>query len=109
MIKRQTYMSQTDATPEPVTKGKNLTVKAQLTGASWATNTNVPLVGHQMELQYRKGTSGAFVTLKKIKTDRNGWVTTTVKATADGAYRYVFTGTRLTQPAASFTDYVDVK
>lgn len=108
-IKRTTYMTQTDATPEPVTKGKNLTVKAQMTVASWEQNKNVPLIGHQVLLQYRKGTSGPFVTLKKIKTDRNGWATATVKATADGAYRYTFEGTKLTLPAAGWTDYVDVK
>ncbi|MGW3652652.1 hypothetical protein [Streptomyces sp. NPDC000878] len=108
-IKRTTYMTQTDATPEPVTKGKNLTVKAQMTVASWEKNKNVPLIGHQVLLQYRKGTSGAFVTLKKLKTDRNGWAKATVKATADGAYRYTFAGTNLTLPAAGWTDYVDVK
>ena len=108
-VKRTTYMSQTDAGPEPVTKGKNLTVKAQMTVASWETNKNVPLVGHQLLLQYRKGTSGPFKTLKKVKTDRNGWATATVQATADGAYRYTFEGTNLTMPAAGWTDYVDVK
>ena len=102
-------MSQTDATPEPVTKGKNLTVKAQMTVASWETNKNVPLVGHQVLLQYRKGTSGPFETLKKIKTDRNGWATATVKATADGAYRYDLRGHEAHQPAAGWTDFVDVK
>ncbi|TXS40163.1 hypothetical protein EAO75_34710 [Streptomyces sp. uw30] len=108
-IKRQTYMSQTVATPQPVKKGKDLTVKARMTVAGWETRTNVPLIGHQVLLQYRKGTSGAFVTLKKIKTDRNGWATTTVKATADGAYRYDFAGTSLTVAATGSADFVDVK
>ncbi|GAA3129548.1 hypothetical protein [Streptomyces echinatus] len=57
----------------------------------------MPLVGHQVLLQYRKGTSGAFVTLKKVRTDRDGWATATVKATADGAYRYDFADTSLTR------------
>ncbi|KUL41627.1 hypothetical protein [Streptomyces regalis] len=68
-IKRQTHLSQADATPEPVKKGENLTVK----------------------------------------TDRNGWATTTVKATADGEYRFDFAGTSLTQARAGRTDFVDVK
>ncbi|MFE5815375.1 hypothetical protein [Streptomyces sp. NPDC056479] len=108
-IKRQTYMSQTVATPQQVTKGKNLTVKARMTVASWETRKNVPLIGHQVLLQYRKGTTGAFVTLKKIKTDRNGWATTTVKATADGTYRYDFAGTSLTVGTTGSADFVDVK
>jgi hypothetical protein len=108
-IKRQTSMSQTVATPQPVKKGKDLTVKARMTVASWETRKNVPLVGHQVLLQYRKGTSGAFVTLKKVKTDRDGWATATVKATADGAYRYDFAGTNLTMPATGSADFVEVK
>lgn len=108
-IKRQTYMSQTVATPQPVKKGKGLTVKARMTVASWETRKNVPLIGHQVLLQYRKGTSGAFVTVKKVKTDRDGWVTATVKATADGAYRYDFAGTSLTQATTGSADFVDVK
>ncbi|QOV38490.1 hypothetical protein IM697_08970 [Streptomyces ferrugineus] len=108
-IKRQTYMSQTVATPQPVKKGKDLTVKARMTVASWETRTNVPLIGHQVLLQYRKGTSGAFVTLQKIKTDRNGWATATVPATADGAYRYDFATTSLTLATTGSADFVDVK
>ncbi|MGW1728975.1 calcium-binding protein [Streptomyces sp. NPDC002306] len=108
-LKRNTYMSQTVASPQPVKKGKSLTVKAQMTVASWDKHKNVPLAGHQVLLQYRKGTTGPFVTLKKIKTDRNGWATATVKATADGAYRYDFAGTKLTLAAAGSADFVDVK
>ncbi|QXE38676.1 hypothetical protein KQY30_35085 [Streptomyces sp. GMY02] len=108
-IKRNTYMSQTIATPQQVQKGKNLTVKAQMTVASWENRKNVPLIGHQVVLQYRKGTSGPFVTLKKINTDRNGWVSATVKATADGTYRYNFAGTSLTVATVGSADFVDVK
>ncbi|MFG1669969.1 hypothetical protein [Streptomyces sp. Y7] len=108
-IKRQTYMSQTVATPQTVKKGQNLTVKARMTVASWEQRKDVPLIGHQVVLQYRKGTSGPFTTLKKIKTDRNGWATTTVPATADGSYRYDFATTSLTQATTGSADYVDVK
>lgn len=108
-IKRQTYLSQTVVTPDPVKKGTNITVKARMTVAGWEQKKNVPLIGHQVLLQYRKGTSGPFVTLKKLKTDRNGWATSTVKATADGAYRYDFATTSLTQPTTGAADYVDVK
>ncbi|MEV6482466.1 hypothetical protein [Streptomyces sp. NPDC051576] len=108
-IKRQTYMSQTVATPQQVKKGANLTVKAQMNVAGWEQRKNVPLIGHQVLLQYRKGTTGPFVTLKKLKTDRNGWATATVKATADGAYRYDFAGTSLTTATTGWADYIDVK
>ena len=108
-IKRQTYLSQTVVTPDPVKKGANITVKARATVASWELKKNAPLIGHQVLLQYRKGTTGPFVTLKKLKTDRNGWATSTVKATADGAYRYDFAGTSLTPPTTASADYIDVR
>ncbi|MEY9992923.1 hypothetical protein ABIE67_004955 [Streptomyces sp. V4I8] len=108
-IKRQTHLSQADATPEPVKKGKDLTVKVRMIVASWEKHKDVPLIGHQVLLQFRKGTSGAFTTLKKVKTDRNGWATTTVQATVDGEYRYDFAGTSLTQARAGRADFVDVK
>ncbi|WP_405584910.1 hypothetical protein [Streptomyces sp. NBC_01190] len=108
-ITRHTSMSQTVATPQPVKKGANLTVKARMTVASWEKRADAPLIGHQVLLQYRKGTSGPFVTVKKIKTDRNGWASATVKATADGAYRYNFAGTSLTTATIGWADFVDVR
>lgn len=108
-IKRQTHLSQADATPEPVKKGQDLTVKARMIVASWEKHKDVPLIGHQVLLRFRKGTTGAFTTLKKVKTDRNGWATTTVKATVDGEYRYEFAGTSLTQGRSGRADFVDVK
>ncbi|MDX2544900.1 hypothetical protein ACOT81_25750 [Streptomyces sp. WI04-05B] len=108
-IKRQTRLSQADATPEPVKKGKDVTVKARMTVANWEQHKDVPLVGHQVLLQFRKGTTGAFTTLKKVKTDRNGWAQATVKATVDGQYRYDFAGTSLTPARSGAADYVDVK
>ncbi|MGW6907994.1 hypothetical protein [Streptomyces sp. NPDC054940] len=108
-IKRKTHLSLANATPEPVKKGKDVTVKARMIVASWEKHKDVPLIGHQVLLQFRKGTSGAWTTLKKVKTDRNGWATTTVKATVDGQYRYDFAGTSLTQARSGLADFVDVK
>lgn len=108
-IKRQTHLSQADATPEPVKKGEELTVKARMIVASWEQHKEVPLIGHQVLLQFRKGTSGAFTTLQKVKTDRNGWATATVRATVDGQYRYDFAGTSLTQDRSGRADFVDVR
>lgn len=108
-IKRKTHLSLANATPEPAKKGRNLTVKARMIVASWEKHKDVPLIGHQVLLQFRKGTSGAFTTLKKVKTDRNGWATATVKATADGQYRYHFAGTSLTEARSGLADFVDVR
>ncbi|MDW4907872.1 hypothetical protein RB628_21595 [Streptomyces sp. ADMS] len=108
-IKRKTHLSLADATPEPVKKGKNLTVKARMIVASWEKHKDVPLIGHQVLLQFRQGASGPFKTLKKVRTDRNGWATATVQATVDGQYRYDFAGTSLTQARSGLADFVDVK
>ncbi|WP_156110845.1 calcium-binding protein [Streptomyces adustus] len=108
-IKRETQLSRADATPEPVKKGRTVTVRARMAVASWEQHKDVPLIGHQVLLQFRKGRSGAFVTLQKVKTDRNGWAKASVKATVDGEYRFNFAGTSLTRARTGAADFVDVK
>ncbi|MFD7878562.1 DUF5707 domain-containing protein [Streptomyces sp. NPDC059766] len=108
-IKRETHLSGADATPESVKKGRTVTVRARMTVASWQQHKDVPLIGHQVLLQFRKGRSGAFVTVQKVKTDRNGWVRGAVKATVDGEYRFAFAGTSLTQARTGAADFVDVR
>ncbi|MGW1149135.1 hypothetical protein ACWD6I_29880, partial [Streptomyces sp. NPDC002454] len=62
-----------------------------------------------VKLQYKKNGSSTWTTLKTVKTDRYGKLKTTVKATADGSYRYSFAGTSTTPAVNSSADYVDVR
>ncbi|MFF3414032.1 hypothetical protein ACFYW9_04930 [Streptomyces sp. NPDC002698] len=98
-----------DATPEPVKKGSTLTVKGALTRADWETGRYAGYKGQSAVLQFKaKGATG-YKNVKTVTSGTAGALSTTVKASADGTYRYVFTGTATTGTAAATGDYVDVK
>ncbi|MGV9556727.1 hypothetical protein [Streptomyces sp. NPDC003522] len=98
-----------DATPEPVKKGKTLTVTGKLSRANWDSNTYAGYSGQSVKLQFRKKGSTTYTTVKTIKTSSTGVLKTTVKATADGYYRYSFAGTSTTPAATATADFVDVR
>ncbi|MFF7982151.1 hypothetical protein ACFZDK_23980 [Streptomyces sp. NPDC007901] len=98
-----------NATPEPVKKGKTITVTGKLTRANWNTGTYAGYSGQKVQLQYRKKGSSTYTTLKTITTGTGGALKTTTKATADGYYRFSFATNATTGAATATGDYVDVK
>lgn len=98
-----------DATPEPVNKGKTLTVKGRLTRANWETGTYLGNTNQTVRLQFRKKGASAYTTVKTVKAGTDGALKATVAATADGYWRWSFAGTVTTGPATSAADYVDVR
>ncbi|MER5433134.1 hypothetical protein [Streptomyces sp. NPDC002588] len=99
----------TDATPEPVKKGKTITVTGKLARANWDTNKNAGYASQSVKLQFRKKGSTTYTTLKTIKTSSTGTLKTTVTASADGYFRYSFAGTTTTSPVNAAGDFVDVQ
>ncbi|NEB05003.1 hypothetical protein [Streptomyces sp. SID13726] len=99
----------TDASPEPVKKGKTITVTGKLSRANWETNKYAGYATQPVKLQFKKNGSTTWSTLKTVKTSGTGTLKTTVKATADGFFRYTFAGTTTTPAVNSAADYVDVK
>lgn len=99
----------TNASPEPIKKGKTLTVTGALTRANWDTDKYAGYSSQSVKLQYQKRGSTAWSTVKTIKSDSRGNLKTTVKATADGSFRYSFAGTSTTPAVNSGADYVDVR
>jgi hypothetical protein len=98
-----------NAAPEPVKKGKTLTVTGKLSRANWNTRTYAGYSGQSVKLQYRPKNSSTYTTLKTVTTTSTGALKTTVKATADGYYRYSFAGTTTTPAIKAAGDYVDVR
>ncbi|MFE9170970.1 DUF5707 domain-containing protein [Streptomyces kebangsaanensis] len=98
-----------DATPEPVKKGKTLTVTGKLTRANWESGKYAGYSGQSVKLQFRKKGSSTYTTLKTVKTDSKGNLKTTTKATVDGYYRYSFAGNSTTPAVNAAADFVDVK
>ncbi|MFE2068459.1 hypothetical protein ACFXDH_39835 [Streptomyces sp. NPDC059467] len=98
-----------NAAPEPVKKGKTITVTGKLSRANWEDGKYHGYVGQPVKLQFRKKGSSTYTTLKTVKTSSTGTLKTTTKATVDGYYRYSFAGTATTPAVSATGDYVDVK
>ena len=98
-----------NATPEPVKKGKTITVVGKLSRANWEDHEYHGYTGQSVKLQYRKKSSSTYTTLKTIKTSTTGDLKTTTTATVDGYYRYSFAGTTTTPAVNATGDFVDVQ
>ena len=98
-----------NAAPEPVRKGKTLTVTGALTRANWDAAKYSGYSGQSVKLQFRKKGSSSYTTLKTVKTDSRGNLKTTTTATADGDYRFSFAGNSGTPAVNAAADYVDVQ
>ncbi|WP_324790012.1 hypothetical protein [Streptomyces sp. H51] len=99
-----------NASPEPVAKGKTLTITGKLSRAGWETLGGYHgYAGQKVKLQFRKTGASGYTTVKTISTSSTGGLNTTVTASTDGYWRYVFTGTSTTAAATSPGDFVDVR
>ncbi|MEU3614176.1 hypothetical protein ABZ725_17890 [Streptomyces sp. NPDC006872] len=98
-----------NATPEPVKKGKTITVTGKLSRANWDTGLYGGYSTQPVKLQFRKKGSSTYTTVKTIKTSTTGGLKTTVKATVDGYYRFTFAGTTTTPAVNAAGDFIDVK
>ncbi|QDN78798.1 calcium-binding protein [Streptomyces sp. S1A1-7] len=98
-----------NAAPEPVKKGRTITVTGALTRADWQTGRYTGYVGQPVKLQFKKKGASAYTTVKTIKTTTGGALKTTVTASVDGTFRYSFAGTSTTPAVNATGDYVDVQ
>ncbi|WP_030669328.1 hypothetical protein [Streptomyces sp. NRRL B-1347] len=98
-----------NAAPEPIKKGKTLTVTGALTRASWETHKYVGYAGQPVALEFKKKGATAYTAVKTVKTDTKGNLKTTVKASVDGSYRYAFVGNSTTGAVKAAGDAVDVR
>lgn len=97
-----------NASPEPVAKGKTITIVGALTRANWDTHHYAGYTVQPVKLQFRPKTSSTYTTLKTVTTDSHGDLKTTSKATVDGYWRYSFAGTSTTPAVTPYGDYVEV-
>ncbi|MFF4271094.1 hypothetical protein [Streptomyces sp. NPDC001536] len=98
-----------NASPEPVKKGKTITVTGKLSRANWDTAKYAGYSSQSVKLQFRKKGSSTYTTVKTIKTNSTGNLSTTVKASVDGYFRYSFAGTTTTPAVSATGDFIDVK
>jgi hypothetical protein len=98
-----------NASPEPVTKGRTITVTGKLSRANWETFDYRGYTSQDVKLQFRKKDSSTYTTVKTIKSNSTGNLSTTVTASTDGYFRYAFAGTTTTPAVNATGDFVDVR
>ncbi len=98
-----------NASPEPVKKGKTLTATGKLTRANWDTKTYTGYTNQPVKLQFKKKGAKSYTTVKTVTSSSTGTLKTTVKASADGYWRYSFAGTSTTPAVSTAGDFVDVE
>ncbi|MFI0930860.1 calcium-binding protein [Streptomyces sp. NPDC021019] len=98
-----------NASPEPVKKGRTLTVTGKLTRANWDSKTYKGYTNQPVKLQFKKKGAKSYTTVKTVKTSSTGTLKTTVKASTDGYWRFSFAGTSTTPAVSVAGDFVDVK
>jgi hypothetical protein len=106
--RRTTWQAKSfNASPEPVRKGAKISIAGRLLLADWSKDAYVPYKGRKVAVQFRTP-SGAYKTMKAALTDANGWVRTTVPATATGVWRLWYGGNTVAGPAVTVGDSVQV-
>ncbi|MGW1798219.1 hypothetical protein ACWCQN_20055 [Streptomyces sp. NPDC001984] len=99
-----------NASPEPVTKGRTLTITGKLSRADWETLGGYHgYTGQKVKLQFRKKGATTYATVKTVTTNSTGNLKTTVTAATDGYWRYSFPGTSTTAAVSAGGDFVDVR
>ncbi|MFE3162098.1 hypothetical protein [Streptomyces sp. NPDC059224] len=98
-----------NAAPEPVKKGRTVTVTGGLTRADWESGGYAGYRGQPVRLQFRKKGSSTYTTLKTVTSGSRGALRTTTTARTDGFFRFLFPGTATTGPATAAGDFVDVR
>jgi hypothetical protein len=108
--RRATFGSTFNASPEPVKKGKKITLKATLTRVNWNGAKTLKYAGFagKAQVQFKAAGQTTYVTVKTVTATAKGKISTTVKATKTGTWRLFFPGISTTAPATSATDAVKV-
>lgn len=98
----------TNATPEPVRRGRTITVRGTLQQVRWSSQAYAGYAGQVVVLQTRTP-RGRYQDLTRVTTDAQGRLTAEVPARRDTCFRYVFAGSATTEPVTSGGDCVDVR
>ncbi|MEV0444565.1 hypothetical protein AB0I84_32030 [Streptomyces spectabilis] len=104
-VKRNSRLS-VNAAPEPVAKGKTITVTGKVTRANWETKNYAPYGSRLVSLQFKPSGATSYTTVKKVHAGGSGALRTTVKASKTGAWRWAYYGNTTTGPSTSAADNV---
>ncbi len=107
-VKRNTRLK-VNASPEPVKKGKTITVTGKVTRANWETRKYASYGGRKVSLQFKPVGATSYTTVKKVYANSSGALRTTVKAGTSGTWRWRYYGNTTSGPSTSTGDRVVVR
>ncbi|MFD7712837.1 hypothetical protein ACFV6E_30995 [Streptomyces sp. NPDC059785] len=108
-LQRASRIQKMNASPEPVTKGKPITVTGVVQRANWGAHRYDNYGGRSVKLQFKPAGSSTYTTVKSVTASSTGQLKTTVTASKDGTWRWRYSGNTTTGASNSSGDYVDVK
>ena len=112
---RDTYVSGFNVTPEPVKKGKYVTVKGTLKRADWDKGAYVKYgaKSQRVQVQFKAKGAASYTTVKTVTLGKKSEVKSKIKVAGslakDGTYRLSYAGNGISGASVSVGDYVDVK
>ncbi|MGW3851660.1 hypothetical protein [Streptomyces fagopyri] len=105
---RASRIQNTNASPEPVAKGKQITVTGTVQHANWSQHRYDNYGDRLVKLQFKPAGSSTYATVKTVTAGSTGSLKTTVTASHDGTWRWSYGGNTTTGASNSSGDYVDV-
>ncbi len=107
-LQRASRIQNMNASPEPVTKGKTITVTGTVQRANWSLHRYDNYGDRLVKLQFKPAGSSTYTTVKSVTASSTGYLKTTVTASQDGTWRWRYSGNSTTGASNSAADYVDV-
>lgn len=92
VLRRMTAISSFNAGPEPVVKGRAVTVKGLLRGASWERGAYVPLRYAAVRVQFKRAGTSTWRTVRTVKSSSTGWVSARITQNYSGTWRLSYGG-----------------
>ncbi|MFG2020827.1 hypothetical protein [Actinomadura geliboluensis] len=105
-VKYRTYMYNFNASPEPVSKGKTITVKGLLYRFR---DTVGPGPGAKISVYFKASGTSTWKWMADTKTGSDGWFKKTFSASKDGTWMAKYAGSSTYIASNAPTDYVDVR
>ncbi|MFF5538682.1 calcium-binding protein [Streptomyces cinerochromogenes] len=97
-----------NASPEPVAKGKPITITGALSRVNWTDSRYHGYANQPVRLQFRTP-NGTYSTVKTVTASSTGYLKTTVPASRDGYWRYSYAGNTTTAAVNAPGDLIDVR
>ncbi|WP_326660913.1 hypothetical protein [Streptomyces sp. NBC_00385] len=105
-LKRAATLKVSAMRPDLFGTSKQVKVTGALARADWEALKYRGYGGQSVKLQFRKAGAASYTTVKTVRTNSAGQVSTTVTAPASGTWRWYYPGTSTTSQTASAGDTV---